>query len=177
MASKITVVVEDDLDGGPAEETVEFSIGSATYEIDLSSEHADELRAVMEPYVNAARMVRALNKRGRTVGIRSVGRTRADKEQSHAIREWANEHGMAVSERGRIPIDVLAAYHDAQHQPAAPDLTLVPPAEPEQSAEQRAPRRRAASAKSDSAAPNRSSRASAAKPDAEPKSRSRSRPA
>jgi hypothetical protein len=158
MASKITVVVEDDLDGGPAEETVEFSIGSATYEIDLSREHADELRAAMEPYVSAARMVRALNKRGRNVGIRSVGRTRADKEQSQAIREWANEHGMPVSERGRIPIDVLAAYHGDQHQPAGPDLTLVPPAE----AEQRAPLRRAPRAKTDSAAPKRASRASKA---------------
>jgi hypothetical protein len=34
MARKITVALEDDLDGGPAVETVRFSVGGAEYEID-----------------------------------------------------------------------------------------------------------------------------------------------
>jgi len=33
MATKITVALEDDLDGGPANETVRFGLGSAQYEI------------------------------------------------------------------------------------------------------------------------------------------------
>ena len=37
MAQKITVALEDDLDGGPADETVRFGLDGAEYEIDLST--------------------------------------------------------------------------------------------------------------------------------------------
>jgi len=40
MAQKITVVLEDDLDGGPAEETVRFTLDGSAHEIDLSKKHA-----------------------------------------------------------------------------------------------------------------------------------------
>jgi nucleoid-associated protein Lsr2 len=40
MATKITVALEDDLDGGPAEETVRSGLGGAKYEIDLSKKNA-----------------------------------------------------------------------------------------------------------------------------------------
>jgi hypothetical protein len=36
MAAKITVVLDDDLDGGPAGGTVQSRIGGTKYEIDLS---------------------------------------------------------------------------------------------------------------------------------------------
>jgi hypothetical protein len=36
MAQKITVTLEDDLDGGPANETLQFSVGGTQYEIDLN---------------------------------------------------------------------------------------------------------------------------------------------
>ena len=34
----------------------------------------------------------------------------ADREQNRAIRDWARAQGMKVSDRGRIPADVLQAY-------------------------------------------------------------------
>ena len=34
-----------------------------------------------------------------------------DREQNQAIREWARKRGMKVSDRGRIPAEVLEAYH------------------------------------------------------------------
>jgi nucleoid-associated protein Lsr2 len=40
MAQKLTVVLEDDLDGGPADETVRFALDGMAYEIDLSNKHA-----------------------------------------------------------------------------------------------------------------------------------------
>jgi hypothetical protein len=40
MAAKVTVALEDDLDGGPADETVRFGRGGAEYEIDLNREYA-----------------------------------------------------------------------------------------------------------------------------------------
>jgi hypothetical protein len=36
MATKATVALEDDLDGGPAHETVRFGVGGTAYEIDLT---------------------------------------------------------------------------------------------------------------------------------------------
>ena len=37
MARKITVTLEDDLDGGPTDETLRFGIGGTAYEVDLSA--------------------------------------------------------------------------------------------------------------------------------------------
>ena len=40
-------------------------------------------------------------------------RATSDRAQNQAIREWAIAQGMKVSERGRIPTNVLTAYHSA----------------------------------------------------------------
>jgi hypothetical protein len=40
MAQKTTVTLQDDLDGGPGDETVQFAIGGTGYEIDLSASNA-----------------------------------------------------------------------------------------------------------------------------------------
>jgi len=40
MAAKITVALQDDLDGGPADETLRFGPGSQEYEIDLNQTNA-----------------------------------------------------------------------------------------------------------------------------------------
>ena len=45
---------------------------------------------------------------------RRPGRTAASRQRSGDIRAWAKDHGMAVSERGRIPADVVAQYQAAQ---------------------------------------------------------------
>lgn len=37
MAQKVRIILEDDLDGGPADETIRFGLDGAHYEIDLSS--------------------------------------------------------------------------------------------------------------------------------------------
>jgi nucleoid-associated protein Lsr2 len=36
MATKVTIALEDDLDGGPADETVRFAFDGTGYEIDLN---------------------------------------------------------------------------------------------------------------------------------------------
>nr|WP_322791039.1 histone-like nucleoid-structuring protein Lsr2 [Mycolicibacterium poriferae] len=40
-------------------------------------------------------------------------RAAIDREQSAAIREWARRNGHNVSTRGRIPADVIDAFHAA----------------------------------------------------------------
>jgi Lsr2 len=59
MATKITVVLEDDLDGGPADETVRFGIGGTEYEIDLSATNAAAFRRQFAPFIEHAAAGRA----------------------------------------------------------------------------------------------------------------------
>jgi hypothetical protein len=41
---RVDVQLEDDLTGGPADETIHFSLDGRSYEIDLNSRHASEFR-------------------------------------------------------------------------------------------------------------------------------------
>jgi hypothetical protein len=106
MAQKVTVELEDDLTGGPADETVRFAVEGTDYEIDLSAENAAALRNLLAPYIAHAR--RAGQPQGRR-----AGRTVASRQRSGDIRAWARQHGLAVSERGRIPADVVERYEAA----------------------------------------------------------------
>jgi hypothetical protein len=109
----------DDLDGETADETVEFGIDGKNYEIDLSKENAGRLRDALAGYVSAARRSGG-RRRGSSAGTGSAsggagtapkGRASSDREQNQAIRDWARKRGMKVSDRGRIPAEVLEAYH------------------------------------------------------------------
>ncbi len=51
MAQRVQVVLEDDLDGDEADETVTFGLDGTTYEIDLSKKNAAELRDALAGYV------------------------------------------------------------------------------------------------------------------------------
>jgi hypothetical protein len=106
MAQKTTVALEDDLDGGPADETVRFAIGGAEYEIDLSTTNAAAFRRQLAPFIAHAR------KAGRGPR-RRPGRTASSREHSGGIRAWAKKAGIAVSDRGRIPASVLEQYQAA----------------------------------------------------------------
>lgn len=112
MAQKVTVTLVDDLDGSTAEETVEFGLDGVNYQIDLSDDNAARLRDALNEYVDHARRAGG---RKRSAGRAPVGRAprpaSADREQNQAIREWARKQGMKVSDRGRIPAEVLEAYH------------------------------------------------------------------
>jgi len=106
MAQKITVVLEDDLDGGPANETVRFGIDGTEYEIDLGTANATAFRAQLAPYIAHAR------KAGRAAR-RRPSRTAASRERSSDIRAWAKDQGITVSDRGRISASVAEQYDAA----------------------------------------------------------------
>jgi hypothetical protein len=115
MAQKVTVTLVDDLDGGTAEETVEFGIDGVSYEIDLSAGNAGKLRDSLADYVGSARKAGGAGGRRKVAGTArrasTGGRASVDREQNAAIREWARKNGYNVSDRGRIPAEVLEAYH------------------------------------------------------------------
>ena len=106
MAQKITVALEDDLDGGPADETVRFGLGGTDYEIDLSKKNATAFRRQLAPFIEHAR-------RAGRGPQRRPGRTVSSRERSADIRAWAKDQGIEVSERGRIPASVAERYDAA----------------------------------------------------------------
>ena len=86
------MVLVDDLDSSPADETVNFALDGRNYEIDLSKEHAAELREFLKPYM------------------------KSPKVEAAQIRKWAAENGYEVSSRGRLHRDVVEAYRNAKRK-------------------------------------------------------------
>ncbi len=110
MARKVQVHLLDDIDGSQADETLKFGLDGTNYEIDLSAKHADKLRTSLEEYIRSARRV------GRGL-VMSTARTarrgrpaKADRVQNQAIREWAKRKGIGLSDRGRIPRNIVEQY-------------------------------------------------------------------
>jgi len=114
MAQKVQTLLIDDIDGGEAEDTVRFGLDGAEYEIDLSGEHAEELRQALEPYVSAARRApgAAARRPGRS-GRRAAG---AGAPDPTAVRDWAKSQGIEVKDRGRVPADLIAKFQAATGQ-------------------------------------------------------------
>ncbi|MGV3712205.1 histone-like nucleoid-structuring protein Lsr2 [Pseudolysinimonas sp.] len=112
MKKQITQLV-DDLDGtvldNGAGSTLRFALEGRTYEIDLSDENADKLRAALAPFIAAGRSVagsgRASSSPRRT--------SRGSSGDLAAIRSWAQSNGFSVGDRGRISGDVRDAYDRA----------------------------------------------------------------
>lgn len=107
MAQQTTVTLTDDLDGGKAAETVTFGLDGRIYEIDLSKKNAATLRKVLGEFAGSARRVRS----GRSAAV-GVARS-SDRIDAKAVREWAQEQGIAVSARGRVPAEVVEQYQAA----------------------------------------------------------------
>lgn len=104
--------IADDFDGSTPAETVTFSVSGKGYAIDLNEENREKLQALlsefeekMAPYVAKARVT------GKPAGKTSASTSTSDSGyNAKDVRLWAVENGHTVSERGRIPADVLAAY-------------------------------------------------------------------
>ncbi|MBT0993195.1 Lsr2 family protein [Cellulomonas sp. DKR-3] len=111
MAQKVQVLLVDDVDGSTADETVTFALDGVTYEIDLTTARAAELRDAFATWVGHARKVGGRSSSGTRPAARRSSRGASD---ASAIRDWAKGQGLDVSERGRISAEVRQAY-DAAH--------------------------------------------------------------
>jgi Lsr2 len=84
-----------------------FSVDGRDYEIDLCVKHSDRLDETINRYAERARKSSARP-------VRTKRRTAAHRQHSASVRAWAKQTGIAVSDRGRIPADVVARY-EATH--------------------------------------------------------------
>jgi hypothetical protein len=124
MTQKISVEIVDDIDGSPATQTVPFGLDGVNYEIDLSDANAGVLRAELEPYVAAGR--RTGGHKVRVATGQPTTATPADRDRNLAIRAWAKGNGYELSDRGRIPSEVIARYNEAQTKPSEPARRRAP---------------------------------------------------
>jgi hypothetical protein len=107
VAQRVVTELTDDIDGSQAVETVTLGYKGKQYEIDLSQKNLDRLEKALAPYIEHGRAVRAGDGRQRRRrGAASTSRAADTK----AIREWARQQGLQVSERGRIPAEIVERY-------------------------------------------------------------------
>lgn len=110
MAQKVSVVLTDDLNPDEeATQTVSFSLDGTNYEIDLSDDHAVQMREALALYVGAARRVGGSRTKSPLKAVPSA-RTGPDPKR---VREWAAKEGIDVPERGRLPKDILVKFQAA----------------------------------------------------------------
>jgi len=105
VAQRTQILYVDDIDGSEADGTIRFGLGGADYEIDLNKKHADQLATTIRPYIDAGRKVSSSRRAAQ--GSRPARHNQSD------IRAWARSQGLKISDRGRIPADVLAKYESA----------------------------------------------------------------
>jgi|SRR6476620_6911958 len=108
MAKKTLVVLEDDIDGSEATETLSFALDGSEYEIDLNDGHAGELREALARFTKAGRKV--AGGRGRSSARSKTSQGGPD---AKAVRMWAVENGIQVNTRGRIQAEVVEKYEAA----------------------------------------------------------------
>lgn len=110
---RVEILLVDDTDGGPADETVPFSLDGTAYEIDLSAKNAAELRAVLAPWRDCARKTggtgRKADSKTPAAGPRRVNLGPSSK----VLRAWASSNGYLVPTRGQVPRAVREAYSSA----------------------------------------------------------------
>ena len=124
MAQKVITTTLSDLSGEeitlPAQ-PVTLTLNGTSVQLDLTVAEEQTLVDLLTPYLSAGRRItmgRAKNTRRQTTpGV-----------DTKAVRAWAQQHGITVPERGRIPRAVVEQYRagisgikDADPTPAYPD--------------------------------------------------------
>lgn len=110
MAKKTVEKFYSDLSGDEIDTpspTVAFTFDGVGYEVDLTEAERQTFADAVAPYV--------------AVGRRATGRASSSRSTSKrsgvdakAVREWAQEQGLDVPARGRVPSSLIEAYEAAQ---------------------------------------------------------------
>lgn len=110
-----TLITTDDLDGSAEAETIRFSYNGTSYTIDLGKKNRAAFEKALKPYIDVAQKTagrRPASSAGTRRG-RSGRRRSGSSIDLAAVRSWARENGVEVSERGRIAQSVIDAYQEA----------------------------------------------------------------
>jgi hypothetical protein len=110
MAKKTVEKFYSDLSGDEVDTpspTVTFTFDGVGYEVDLTEAERQAFADAVAPYIAVGR---------RAAGRAASSRTASRKSgvDAKAVREWAQEQGLDVPARGRVPASLIQAYQDAQ---------------------------------------------------------------
>lgn len=113
MAKK--VVTLDDLDNSQeAEETLVYLLDGEYWEIDLSADNAKKFRDAFAKYIKVSRSVTAKDAARRIItnGAYGVGTSYGEYDPA-AVRTWAQENSIEVSDKGRVPEHIVSMWRRA----------------------------------------------------------------
>ena len=112
VAQKVSVTFACDYDEKEIPDgehmTRAFSLDGRDYEIDLCEKHSQKFDEAVKRFADKARKVSSRMSR-------PTRRTAAHRQRRADIRAWAKRSGIEVSDRGRIPAQVITKY-DASHR-------------------------------------------------------------
>jgi hypothetical protein len=109
VAQQVLITVVDDINGSEeGVETVRFGLDGAEYEIDLDPSNNGKLRTALSPFVKAARPAARASRQGAARRQQSGQRV-----NSGEVRAWAKEQGIALKDRGRVPVEVVERFKAA----------------------------------------------------------------
>jgi Lsr2 len=137
-----TTRLVDDLDGSDAVATVSFSLDGLTFEIDLSEGHLAEFRAVMKPFVTAARRVSGGDDSRRAAG-RSAARAAVSSGASGEVPPGRGASGNGSATAGRPDGARSTVMSEPGAVAAAPATVTPPPASGQDETAPRPERKRA----------------------------------
>ena len=109
MAQQVQTILVDDITGKEIAagqgETISFSVGGVSYEIDLDDKGASKFYNTLQFYIDHGRKV------GRGGAVKP--RRKVSDVDPAAVRAWAKSKKITVSPRGRIAGDVIQQYKAA----------------------------------------------------------------
>lgn len=99
MGIQVSETLYDDYTKEPGDDIEQFSIilDGMKYTLDASRETRDKIRNALCPFISVAH----------SKEVDSSG------DDPAVIREWARGHGYSVTNHGRVPLRVIAAYHES----------------------------------------------------------------
>jgi len=107
-----SVVVLSDLSGEPGATTRRVTVGSTSYEVDMTDSEFNDYETVLAPYVAVGRKV--VNPSGFSGEVPLRRRTgRRSSVETAAIKSWGRQNGFQFKDKGRLPQVLLDAYQAA----------------------------------------------------------------
>ena len=133
MATRVIKV--DDLDSkSEAAESITYGLDGDFYEVDLSTGNAEKLRAALAPFIKVSRPIQPRDALKRAAAVTNGNGNGTANGQAQlpmpefdpaTVRAWLQNNGQDVSDKGRIPENLVRLWHAATttppaQQPAAP---------------------------------------------------------
>lgn len=135
MAERIQVELVDDIDGSVAQQTVTFALDGVAYEIDLSEQHARELRSVFARYIEHAQKPERSSRQTKRQEREERQAKQANRQLTEQIRGAAQRSRDLLKERentaateesaeGEITVEATAKVESAGEPEAVGSETI-----------------------------------------------------